>query len=203
MRGVHNMKIPFKFLPASWGLKGKSRAIAEAEYNYTGYELKKKLAEIDAGIEKDKLERAMIDIDLEYKLIDQYAADNRIADLEHRNDETALILARLQIDLNHGKITQQDYERKSADLKGEPYMAMPKISWDPVDPSKTYFELDYNEAFVRYLESNNYTGSEEEVINRWLNDVCSSILDEMAADQPDFVRTVRTVRREDGKTEHS
>ena len=203
MRGVHNMKIPFKFLPASWGLKGTSRAIAEAEYNYTGYELKKKLAEIDAGIEKDKLERAMIDIDLEYKLIDQYAADNRIADLEHRNDETALILARLQIDLNHGKITQQDYERKSADLKGEPYMAMPKISWDPVDPSKTYFELDYNEAFVRYLESNNYTGSEEEVINRWLNDVCSSILDEMAADQPDFVRTVRTVRREDGKTEHS
>ena len=25
-------KVPFSMMPASWGLKGKSRAIAEAEY---------------------------------------------------------------------------------------------------------------------------------------------------------------------------
>lgn len=195
--------IRFSWLPASWGLRGKSRAIAEAEYNYTGYDLKQKLAEIESNGDKDKYERAMIDIDLEYNRIDQYAADNRIADLENRNDETALILARLQIDLNHSKITQQEYDRKSADITNEPYIAMPKISWDPANPSKTYFELDYNEHFVRYLEAHGYSGSEEDVINRWLNDVCSSILDEMAADQQDFVRTVKSVRRDDGKTEHS
>ena len=80
---------------------------------------------------------------------------------------------------------------------------MPKISWDPVDPSKTYFELDYNEQFVIYLQENGYHGSEEDVINKWLNDVCYSILDDMAVADPDFIRTVKSVRRIDGKTEHS
>ena len=32
-------KIPFGWLPASWGLKGKSRELAEAEYYLSGYEL--------------------------------------------------------------------------------------------------------------------------------------------------------------------
>ena len=41
-------KLPFRMMPGSWGLKGKTRAIAEAEYYYQGEELTKKLAEIDA-----------------------------------------------------------------------------------------------------------------------------------------------------------
>ena len=39
-------KLPFSMMPASWGLKGKSRAIAEAEYYYEGEELEKVLDEI-------------------------------------------------------------------------------------------------------------------------------------------------------------
>ena len=38
-------------MPASWGLKGKTRAIAEAEYYYEGEELEKALAEINAETE--------------------------------------------------------------------------------------------------------------------------------------------------------
>ena len=30
------LKVPFSMMPASWGLKGKTRAIAEAEYYYVG-----------------------------------------------------------------------------------------------------------------------------------------------------------------------
>ena len=82
-------------------------------------------------------------------------------------------------------------------------MAMPKISWDPVDPSKTFFELDYNDAFVASLRANSYQGTDEDVINRWLNDVCNSILSEMAPTDPEFVTNVRRIRRDDGKTEHS
>jgi hypothetical protein len=80
---------------------------------------------------------------------------------------------------------------------------MPKISWDPVDPSKTYFELDYNQPFVEYLRENGYVGIDEDVINKWLNDVCTSILSEMAPVDPEFVSNVRKVRRGDGKVEHS
>ena len=47
-------KLPFSMMPASWGLKGKSRAIAEAEYYYDGEELEKALAAIDAETDEEK-----------------------------------------------------------------------------------------------------------------------------------------------------
>ena len=206
MNGEHDMfKIPFYLLPASWGLKGKSRAIAEAEYKYSGYELDRALATINFKDDLVAQEDAYIDIELKYNKIDQYEADRRKARniLANESDEKLIELAMLNVDLKHNRISQQEYDRKSADLTTEPYIAMPKISWDPVDPSKTYCELDYNEHFITYLESNGYKGSEEDIINKWLNDICNSILDEMAINDQDFVRTIKSVRRPDGKIEHS
>jgi hypothetical protein len=229
--------IKFSWLPASWGLKGKTRQLAEAEYMLKGYDLDAAIVRINNS-DPAIIDRNMIDVDLKYKNIDQYEADRRIVlyenktvdavqelallsvDLKHnkidqyeadrrianitnRDDEDAKALALLAVDLKHNKMTQSEYDRKHADLAGEPFMAMPKISWDPANPSKTYFELDYNEHFVDFLLANGYAGAEEDVINKWLNDVCSSVLDEMAEHDPNFVKTVRTVRRGDGKTEHS
>lgn len=198
------MKIPFNLLPASWGLKGKTRQIAEAEYLYEGYELERELVKINVEDQVDR-EVGFIEIDLKHGKIDQYEADRRKARLSISPDadEKQVEATMLDVDLKHSKVSQQEYDRKRADLLGEPYMAMPKISWDPADLSKTFFELDYNEHFIRFLEANGYVGSEEEIINRWLNDVCYSVLDEISATEPEFVRTVRTIRRNDGKTEHS
>lgn len=198
------MKIPFNLLPASWGLKGKTRQIAEAEYLYEGYELERELVKINVDDQVDR-EIGLIEIDLKHGKIDQYEADRRKARLSISPDadEKQVEATLLDVDLKHSKVSQQEYDRKRSDLLGEPYMAMPKISWDPADPSKTFFELDYNDHFVRFLEANGYVGSEEEIINRWLNDVCYSVLDEISANEPEFVRTVRTIRRNDGKTEHS
>lgn len=196
------MKVPFGWLPAAWGLRGKSRKIAEAEYYHEGYNLEAELIRIniDDATERDL---KMIDLALKYKTIDEYSADIRRADITYIGNAKQLALSRLDIDLKYGKITQQEYDRKVADLNDEPYMSMPKISWDPANPSKTYFELDYNEQFVTFLEQNGYVGSEEDIINKWLNDVCNSILDEMSVNEPDFIKTVKTVRRDDGLTEHS
>ena len=47
-------KLPFSMMPASWGLKGKSRAVAEAEYYYDGEDLEKALAEINSNSEEEK-----------------------------------------------------------------------------------------------------------------------------------------------------
>ena len=41
-------------MPASWELKGKTRAIAEAEYYYEGEELEKVLADIGAETQEEK-----------------------------------------------------------------------------------------------------------------------------------------------------
>lgn len=193
--------IPFGMLPASWGLKGKSRQLAEAEYYLSGYELDVEKARIEHGGESPEFTKAVIEIDHRYGRISEYEKDCRID--EQFGDKAVPGLSRLGIDLKHGKIGQQEHDRKRADLLNEPYMAMPKISWDPADPSKTFFELDYNDAFVQWLRLNGYNGSDEECINRWLNDVCNSVLSEMAPTDPEFVSTVRKVRREDGKTEHS
>jgi hypothetical protein len=196
------MKIPFNWYPGSWGLRGKTRKIAEAEYYYEGYDLEAELIRINID-DANERDLKMIDLALKYKTIDEYSADIRRADITYIGNDKQLALSRLDIDLKYGKITQQEYDRKVADLNDEPYMSMPKISWDPANPSKTYFELDYNEQFVTFLEQNGYSGSEEDIINKWLNDICNSILDEMPINENDFIKTVKSVRRDDGLTEHS
>lgn len=195
------MKIPFNILPASWGLKGKTRKIAEAEYYLSGYDLDIELARIELGSDSDEFKRKVIDIDYRYNKISEYEKDCRLQN--EFGDKTAMAIGLLDVDLKHNKISQQEYDRKRADLLNEPYMAMPKISWDPNDSSKTFFELDYNDAFVQWLRANGYQGSDEECINRWLNDVCNSVLNEMAPNDPELANNVRRIRREDGLTEHS
>ena len=54
-------KVPFGMMPASWGLKGKTRAIAEAEYYYEGNELEEILATLNADTDIDK-EVAKLDV---------------------------------------------------------------------------------------------------------------------------------------------
>jgi hypothetical protein len=194
--------IPFWILPAAWGLKGKSRKIAELEYNLDGYDLEVNLAMVEHGDSVD-YNKALIKIDLKHNIIDEFEADRRLARLQHPDKSAALEVALLEVDLKHQRISQVEFDKKRADLLEEPYIAMPKISWDPADPSKTYFELDYNEHFVSFLEQHGYVGSEEDIVNRWLNDVCVSVLDDIAPTENEFVKTVRTIRRSDGKTEHS
>lgn len=193
--------IPFGLLPASWGLKGKSRAIAEAEYYLSGYDLDVELAKIEHGADSQAFTRKVIELDRAYGKIGDYERDCRLNDLA--GDASVPGLGQLEVDLRHNRISQQEFDRKRADLLNEPYMAMPKISWDPTDNTKTYFELDYNDAFVQWLRANGYQGGDEECINRWLNDVCNSVLNEMGQTDQDLANNVRRIRREDGLTEHS
>jgi hypothetical protein len=195
------MNIPFWMVPGAWGLKGKSRDIAQAEYELRGYDLEVRLAELNHQDDPVALARNILDIDLKYKKIEQYAYDLSKSTLN--KEGVAADVAKLEVELKHERVTPQEYERKKADLLGEPWMAMPKISWDPINPSKTYFELDYNDHFLKFLRDNAYVGSDEECINRWLNDVCLSVLDEMGQPEPELVSTVRKIRLPDGKTEHS
>ena len=69
-------------MPASWGLKGKSRAIAEAEYYYEGEELEEILAEINAETDSDK-ELAKIEVQLKNGKIGQYEFDKKVAELKN------------------------------------------------------------------------------------------------------------------------
>ena len=218
--------IPFGWLPGSWGLKGRTRAIAEAEYNYSGKELELRLAEIHsddsteqelkknqvrlkygeitpsehdlAQVEIHHSEKnnqylsAVLEVRRQHGLISEYEYQRGLLELQPSSVETAVQL--LDIELKDGRISQHDYDRRVADIKNEPWMSMPRVSWDPVNPSKTFFELDYNDAFLDYLRSHGYSGDEQSIVDSWVNDVCSAVASEMNSNRPsdNFVSTSPT-----------
>ena len=65
-------------LPASWGLKGKSRLVAEAEYYYEGEDLEKALALIDVDNEVDG-QVAELEIDLKNEKIGKVEYEKDVA----------------------------------------------------------------------------------------------------------------------------
>ncbi len=74
-------KLPFSMMPASWGLKGKTRAIAEAEYYYEGNELEEVLATLNADTDTDK-ELAKLDVQLKNGDIGKYEHEKAVADIK-------------------------------------------------------------------------------------------------------------------------
>ena len=134
-------------LPASWGLKGKSRLIAEAEYYYEGEDLEKALA--------------LIDVDNE--------VDGQVAELE--------------IDLKNEKIGKVEFDKKVASLKEEPWVNVLELGVNPENAQAGYIELDWNDHFIEMLHNNGYTASnDEEIVNKWFNDVCRTVLVQENAD---------------------
>ena len=71
-------KLPFSMMPASWGLNGKSRLRAEAEYYYAGEDLEKKLAVIDADNE-DEAQIAELRVDLKNENIGKVEFEKKVA----------------------------------------------------------------------------------------------------------------------------
>jgi hypothetical protein len=140
-------KLPFWMLPASWGLKGKTRSIAEAEYYFDGKELEETLAEINAETPEDKE------------------------------------ISVLAVKLKHEEISQDAYDKAVATIRKQPWVNVVKMGVDPSNVAAGYFELDWNEEFIEMLHENGYVGqSDEEVVNRWFNDVCRTVLIQEKAD---------------------
>ena len=134
-------KIPFWMLPASWGLVGKSKLRAKAEYELTGVALSKELARID------------IDNDI----------DAQVSDMD--------------IDVAEGNMTQSVRDKAVAGLKKEPWVEVKHMQVNPEDVKQGYMELDWNEQFVSLLQEKGYVGkSDEDVVNKWFNDICRTVL---------------------------
>lgn len=134
-------------LPASWGLKGKSREIAEAEYYYEGIDLKKRLAEINADSEQDAE------------------------------------VAKLRVDLENDVISQAQHDKSVAEIKQEPFVNVINMGVNPENIVQGYFELDWNDEFIKMLASAGITGqNDEELVNKWFNGVCRTVLLQEKAD---------------------
>lgn len=186
-------KIPFDLLPTSWGLKGKSRQRARAEYELVGYELACKLAEIDSVDELD-LQLRLLDIKLQYKILTEYDHAHQKAEL--CLSDVALSEQKLLVDLKYNRISKQQYDKQLADIKNEPWVCITDVKWNPNDPSRSYFELDYNEYFIHLLRAHDYHGTTpEELVEKWLNQVCKSVAWDMELEDPGFVSEALNIRK--------
>lgn len=82
-----------------------------------------------------------------------------------------------EIDLEFGRITQDEHSKKVATLNGDPYVKVLNIDLDENSPGAGFFELDFNEHFVEYLANSGYEGIEpDEIVDNWFNDLCKNIV---------------------------
>lgn len=202
--------LPFHLLPAAWGLRGASRARAEAEYYLEGETLDRALAEIDYP-EGTERQRRLLEIDRHYGRIEPYEYARRVVDLQ-MPDGIDKEVALLGVEKEHGNISQEEYDKQLATLRDEPYIGVLASTYDPkLNVNGLYFELDWNEQFIKMLQQHGYSGvADENVVNRWFDDVCRSVAESEGFAEPDEIVTAmfpsahtRRVRRDDGKTEHS
>jgi hypothetical protein len=108
------MKIPFNLLPASWGLRGKSREIAEAEYYLSGKELELKLVEIQ---EDDSIQRELriLKIQNKYGELSKLDLDLKIVELTE-TDQITIQSKILTVKHDHGVISDYDFDVELAKI---------------------------------------------------------------------------------------
>jgi len=91
--------------------------------------------------------------------------------------------------------------------KVEPKVDILKFDFDPADPRLGSIELDWNSEFVELLTKHGYVGnSEEEIVDRWLNDVCRTIISNQYPGTNTSISAATLVNRKnlgEGKTEIS
>jgi hypothetical protein len=168
-------KLPFGMLPGHWGLAGRTREIAKAEYELEGYELEQKLLSIKSeDFTVEEIQRKCADIDFEHKKITEPEYHRRLAELI--KDEKQKTLAILELDWREGKITELEYQKTIATLKDEPWVIVLNMDFGGKSALEGSFELDWNEQFVAKLKAEGYVGvTDDVVVNQWFMEVCRNV----------------------------
>ena len=207
------IKLPFGLFPGAWGLKGKTKEVAKAEYELVGEALQKKLIEINYDDKKEcKLE--LLKLERKNKHITKEVYDYRYAELKYKGTKEYIDIA-LELDRKYEKISEIEYQKKSATLNDEPWVGVVHSEYTPGQMSDGFsFELDWNIEFIKLLKHEGYSGAtEEEIVEQWFEDKATEqylgILSEEMEDTRETddwsVPSTHITREttEDGKTRHS
>lgn len=179
-------KLPFGVLPGHWGLKGKTREIAKAEYELTGYELEKKLLSLkEADLNPNEYNKRMIDLEFKHGRITKQEQLRYLCNLIE--DEKQRTLALLELDYKEGKLTDNEYQKQSATLKGEPWVTVLNLGFSGKSALEGSFELDWNDFFIEDLKTKGYSGpTPDAIVNQWFMEVCRNVALEEFDGQGDF-----------------
>lgn len=179
-------KIPFSWLPFSWGMTGRTREIAEAEYLLEGFDLELKLLTLRQDeLEMDDYKRKIADLELKYKRVDEEHYHRCLADLI--KDPIQKELAVTELDKREGKLTDLEYAKKIATLKDEPWVTVIDMNFSKSNSLEGSFELDWNQPFVDKLTAEGYTGpTPDNIVNQWFMELCRNIAMEEFDGNGDF-----------------
>jgi hypothetical protein len=172
---MNMFKIPFEWMPGSWGLKGRTKEIAKAEYELTGYDLELallKLAEQD--MEPKDYNRKMIELRYKHSKIGELDYHRALASLIE--DDSQRSLAEVELERREGRLTDTEYSKKVATLKKEPWVTVVSMDFGGKTALEGSFELDWNEYFVKKLEAEGYKGvTPDAIVNQWFMEVCRNV----------------------------
>lgn len=104
------IKLPFSALPASWGLRGEARAIAQAEYEISDrFQLAVRKLEIarDHRPEYHMFEQDLLELNRSFGKLSEYEYDVEAVKLRGGDD---VELELNKVELRHGKMSQYDYD---------------------------------------------------------------------------------------------
>jgi hypothetical protein len=108
--------IPFGWLPGSWGLRGKTRERAEAEYYFEGHELDSRLVDIDFESGTKDHAKAKAKVDRKHKKTDDFEYDKRLIEIEYAGDPKNLAVELLRVHHKHLKISDYEFAVTSAEI---------------------------------------------------------------------------------------
>lgn len=169
------MKLPYGMMPGFWGLKGKTRDIAKAEYELEGEVLERKLAEINIDDEQE-LTLAFLKLDRKYKKITKKDYDYKYAELKFTEGHQG-ILAKLELDKKYGELSEVEYEKAKFSLDGKPWVGVVGSEFNPEAGTSGFsFELDWNDAFVQMCRKGGYGfdgATDEQIVEQWFEDVAT------------------------------
>lgn len=172
-------RMPFGWAPSHWGLKGKLREVAKAEYELDGEELERELLRINAlGRTEEEVMKASLVLDKKYGKLTEEQYDHKLLDLRAEElDEKELKLEKLKLDKKYGKVNEDEYKKQRATILDEPYVRFTEIQTDPSNPSIGAIALDYNQAFIAYLEEHGYgpAPNPEQIVDEWFTELCKNI----------------------------
>lgn len=211
---------------AHYNLEGEAleRKLAEIEIS-NGFELATKLLEFDLKyehitaeeydthkaeltMEGNKLEIEHLVIQRKYEHITKEEYDYQLIELKYRGSvhDTDLPFARLELDKKYGKLTEKQFDKAVYSLGGRPWVDVVESSYKDGEKSDGFmFELDWNDAFIKMLQSEGYNGSTEEtIVEQWFEDkaldnylgVLAEQMDDIGEDPED----AHTPRRPGGQT---
>jgi len=67
-------------------------------------------------------------------------------------------------------------DKDQATARGEPFVRVLDVNFDQNNPSDGYFELEWNQIFIKRLMESGYTGqTEEEIVDQWFTQLCRGI----------------------------